>query len=148
MNEPVVEAARKRQRTEENAIHYAEIVVFAAIPTAKVSTAIKECGTLAKHAKAVAAIRDHGVKPIANPSLAHLFFHLFDAAEFHPRGPSRFLRRTARRQVLLDQQIEMSAYLWSRSTSTSRDQKRFRRKLRNFTRSGMLNTSLRPPSKA
>src|SRR4029077_20906191 len=31
---------------------------------------------------------------------------------------------------------------WSRSTSTRRDKKRFLRKLRTFTRSGMLNTPL------
>jgi hypothetical protein len=41
------------------------------------------------------------VEPIAKPFFANLFFHLFDSAQFDPRGTVRFVRRHARTNVFL-----------------------------------------------
>jgi hypothetical protein len=47
------------------------------------------------------------MEPIAYVYFANLFFHLFDAAEFDPRGALRFFSRHACAKVFLDQQFEV-----------------------------------------
>jgi len=91
----------------------------------------------------VAAVGYHRVKPIANPFLANLFFHLFDTAKVDPRSPCASLSGMPARMFSSISISRWERTSWSRSTSSRRDKKRFRRKLRTFTNGGMLDTSLR-----
>ena len=70
-----------------------------------------EARVSAELAETVAAIGDHGGKPIASPLLANLLFHLFDAAKLDPRGALRFLRRHAGTNIFLGQHFEMGMNL-------------------------------------
>ena len=49
-----------------------------------------EAGIFAELPKTVAAIGQHGMKPSADAFFANLFFDLFDAAKFDPRGSRGF----------------------------------------------------------
>ncbi len=62
-------------------------------------------------AETVAAVGRHAAEPVAKPFFANLFFYLFDAAEFDPRGASRFLGRHACTNVLRYQQFEVGMNL-------------------------------------
>jgi hypothetical protein len=56
-------------------------------------------GIFAELTEAVAAIADYRVEPIANPLVANLLFHLFEAAEFEERGTMGFVGGHARLEV-------------------------------------------------
>jgi hypothetical protein len=70
-----------------------------------------EGGVLSELPDSVAVIGDHGMEPSANPFFANLLFHLFDAAEFDPRGALRFLQRHACANVFLRQHFEVGTNL-------------------------------------
>ena len=47
------------------------------------------------------------MEPVAKPSFANLFFHLFDPAKFDSRGASRFRWRHARTNVFRYQKFKV-----------------------------------------
>jgi hypothetical protein len=93
--------------------------------------------------KTVAAIGDDGVEPDTNLLFVNLFFYLIDAAKIDSCGTQGFCLRHARTEVSSTSISRWERTSSSRSASIRREEKRFRRKLRAFTKSGMLST-LRP----
>lgn len=85
----------------------------------------------------MAAIGGHGVKPVAHPHFANLPLHLFAAAKLDPCGPLRFFWRHARAGVFLDQHFEVRANLLVQIAVATGKERRLRKKLRAFARSGM-----------
>ncbi len=51
------------------------------------------------------------MEPVAKPFFANLFFYLFDAAQFDPRGTLRLLGRHARPNVFRYQHFKMGMNL-------------------------------------
>jgi len=77
------------------------------------------------------------VEPIPNSLFANLLFHLLDAAKFDACGALCFVREHACAKIFFSEHFKVGVNLLAKSTSTRRERKRLRRKLRVFMKSGM-----------
>src|SRR5262249_28932149 len=105
---------RKGKRPQKNAVYDAE--------ESRVGTD-SECENnyggksknriVAKLAETVTAIGKDRVQPVADPLIANLFFHLFDAAKFEPGGALCFFRWHAGTNVFVRQHLQVAMNLLS-----------------------------------
>jgi hypothetical protein len=101
-----------RQRAKQNVLHNTEDRRVGANAESQSNNGDSSEGRrFAKLAKGVAAIGEDAVQPVADAVRAHLFFELFDAAEFDAGGALRFVLRHSGAEVFFLQHCEVGTDL-------------------------------------